>query len=163
MNHYARLRFPSFLHPLFLSLSMFPAWLPVFRFNKNAYQNSKWANKNKQFSKKEIDMANNYFEKYPAFLVLKGVQIKVTLTYNLPQWEQLSSGDLTKQECWRGCEAVAVTGVMAAPLLACSPLHDGDEVSVLRGGQRLLTFFTGRWLSSLLQCTEVFIRPQTLP
>jgi hypothetical protein len=60
----------------------------------------KWANElNRDFSKKEVQMAKKHMKKFSTSLATNGMQIKTTLRFHLPPVRKAIIKN-TNDECW---------------------------------------------------------------
>ena len=58
---------------------------------------------NKHFSKADIQMANKHTKNYSTFLIIREIQIKVTIRYKVTFLRMAIIKISTNSKCWRGC------------------------------------------------------------
>jgi hypothetical protein len=64
----------------------------------------KWATElNRNFSKKEVQMAKKHMKKCSPFLAIKEMQIKTTLRFHFTPVRIDSIKNTTNNKCWLGC------------------------------------------------------------
>ena len=71
---------------------------------KNKQPNQKMAEDlNRHFSKADIQMAKKHTKKYSTFLIIREIQIKVTIRYKVTFLRMAIIKISTNNKCWRGC------------------------------------------------------------
>jgi hypothetical protein len=77
----------------------------------------KWAHElNRGFSKEEIQMGSKYMKKCPTSLVIKEMQIQITLRFLLSPVRMVIIKGNNNDRCWRGCDE---TGTLIHCLWEC--------------------------------------------